>query len=93
MTRSIVEQIREGFHYPTFLKHSKFCLHVLKKIAASAPSHLGGDQHGLYTLYLNHTGIDFIKPPNPGMVAKIPKNSTESQIDERVCNHKEKLRE
>ena len=43
-------------------------------------------------LYLNLIGTDFIKPPNPGMVAIIPANSTGPKIDERVRNHKEKLR-
>ena len=63
------------------------------------PSQLGGGQHGLFglvlndTLYLNLTGTDFIKSPNPGTVATIPANSTRPQIDERVRNHKEKLRE
>ena len=44
-------------------------------------------------VYLNLTGTDFIKPPNSGTVATIPANSTTPQIDERVRNHKENLRE
>ena len=44
-------------------------------------------------VYLNLTGTDFIKPPNSGTVATILANSTTPQIDERVRNHKEKLRE
>ena len=106
MIGSTVEQIREGFNYPILDQQSGLpsyntinSVHTLLKTnAISVPSQLGGGQHGLLglvlndALYLNLTGTDFIKPPNPGTVATIPANSTGPQIDERVRNHKEKLR-
>ena len=63
---------------------------ILKTNAASVPSQLGGGQHDLFdlvlndALYLNLTGTDFIKLPNPGTVATISTNSIGPQIDERV---------
>ena len=107
MTGSTVEQIREEFHYPTLDRQPalpsyntiNYVHTLLKTNAASVPSQLGGDQHGPLSLvlddalYLNLTGTDFIKPPNFGTVSTIPTNSTRPQIDERVRNHKEKLRE
>ena len=107
MIETIVEQIREGFHYPTLDRQPGLSSYntinsihtLLKTNATSVPSQLGGGQNGLLglvlndALYLNLTGADFIKPPNSGTVASIPDNSTGPQIDEKVRNHKEKLRE
>ena len=97
MTGTTVEQIREGLHYPTLDRQPGLppyntinSLQTLLKInAASVPSQLGGGQHGLLglvlndALYLNLTGTDFIKPPNPSMVVIIPANSTGPKIDEK----------
>ena len=44
-------------------------------------------------LYLNLINTDFIKPSYHGTVGIVATNSTGPQIDERVGNHKEKLRE
>ena len=107
MTGTTVEQIREGFHYPTLDRQPGLpsyntinSVHTLLKTnAASVPSQLGGGQHGLLGLVLNNdifqklTGTDFIKPSNPGTVATIPTGSTGPQIDNLVRNHKEQLRE
>ena len=107
MTGTTVEQIREGFHYPTLDRQPGLpsyntinSVHTLLKTnAASVPSQLGGEQHGLLGLVLNNaifnklTGTDFIKPSNPGTVATIPTGSTGPQIDILVRNHKEQLRE
>ena len=99
MTGTTVEQIREGFNYPTLDRQPGLpsyntinSVHTFLKTKRRL--------HGLLglvlddTIYLNFTGTNFIQPPNPGTVATIPTNSTELQIDERVVrSHKDKLRE
>ena len=86
MTGTTVEQIREGFHYPTLDRQPGLpsyntinSVHILLKTnAVSVSSLLGGGQHGLLGLVLNDeiylklTSTDFIKPANPGTVATIP---------------------
>ena len=89
MIGSTVEQIREGFRYPTLDRQTGLpsyntinSLHTfLITNISSVPLQLRGDRHGLLTLalddtiYVNLAGTNFIQPPNPGTVATIPANS------------------
>ena len=107
MAGSTVEQIREGFHYPTLDRQPglpsyntiNFVYTLLKPNVPSVPSQLGGGQYGLLglilnsALYLNLINTGFIKSSYHGTVGIVATNSTGPQIDERVGNHKEKLGE
>ena len=60
MTSTTVDQLREGFHYPTIENQPGLptystinTIHILLKTnAASVPSQLGGGKHGLLGLLL-----------------------------------------
>ena len=107
MTNTTVDQLREGFHYPTIENQPGLptystinTIHTLLKTnAASVPLQLGGGKHGLLGLLLQPetynrlTSFDFTAPTNPGTSPNIPDESTGPQINEIVRAHKMKLRE